>query len=195
MNEEQVRQIASSVYDNLDTQYGVAKVPAHSHNGVDTNNIPLSSISNFFPAVTTVPTTTPTQFGQYISTDTTNGQLWTYDNTNKRWRYSSGHKSVVSITTASSYTLNTDSYNALSITALASTINTISASGTPSNFDSLIIRIKDNGTSQTVAWDATKFVSQGIVLPTATVAGKTMTIGFLYNSVSSVFGAVAYVHD
>lgn len=99
-------------------------------------------------------------------------------------------KRVVSITTASSYTIDTDSYDCLSITSLAGAINTIDVSGTPTNFQSLIIRIKDNGGSQNITW-STSFASYGSTLPTATTAGKINTVGFLYDSVAAKWGCVA----
>lgn len=164
--------------------------------GTPDASVNLEEIFGNLPMVTATPTWVPKRFRDGLACNTNTGTFYYYDFTNNAWKkMRATSRSSISVATASSYTLDTDSYDALSITALAGTINTISASGTPSNFDSLIIRIKDNGTSQTVAWDATKFVSQGITLPTATVVGKTMTIGFLYNSVSSVWGAVAYVHD
>ena len=100
---------------------------------------------------------------------------------------------VIQITTTSSYTLNTDLYDALSITALASTLNTLSTYGNPNNFDRLIIRIKDNGSSQTLDWGTT-FASYGVTLPTATIAGKIMSLGFVYDSIAALWGLVAYVH-
>lgn len=101
---------------------------------------------------------------------------------------------VEQITSASAHTVDTDSYDALDITALAATINSIDVSGTPHNFQKLIIRIKDNGGSQSIYWSST-FASRGAVLPSASVAGKIMTLGFLYNSNTSTFDCVAYVHE
>jgi len=86
MNEQEVKDIATKVYNDLGTQFGVAKVPAHLHNGVDTNNLPLSSIANFFPQVTSVPTNIPNQFSQYIVTHTDVAQIDYYDQTNGVWR-------------------------------------------------------------------------------------------------------------
>lgn len=105
------------------------------------------------------------------------------------WRILDG-RSWVAIATASSYALDVNTYRALSITALAGTINTLDWSGTLNNFDPIIIRIKDNGSPQTITW-STNFVSYGSTLPTTTVAGKILSIGFLYDSVSGKLGCVA----
>lgn len=44
MNEEQIRQIAKDVYNELGTKFGVASVPAHIHDGVDTNQITQKNV-------------------------------------------------------------------------------------------------------------------------------------------------------
>lgn len=40
---------AEAVYAQKGTQYGVATVPAHSHNGIDSNIIPGASLEGFIP--------------------------------------------------------------------------------------------------------------------------------------------------
>lgn len=42
--QNEARKIAEEVYATKGTQYNVANVPAHSHNGVDSNHLSLSSI-------------------------------------------------------------------------------------------------------------------------------------------------------
>lgn len=49
MIREESRVVATEVYEEMGTQYGVASVPAHEHNGVDTNKISPSSITSFIP--------------------------------------------------------------------------------------------------------------------------------------------------
>jgi hypothetical protein len=44
-----------------------------------------------------------------------------------------------------------------------------------------VIRIKDNGSAQTIAY-GTKYRAIGVTLPTSTVAGKTLYLGCVYNS-------------
>jgi hypothetical protein len=53
--------------------------------------------------------------------------------------------------------------------------------GTPSNFQKLIIRIKDNGIARSISWGSV-FASRGATLPTITTVNKWMTLGFIYNS-------------
>lgn len=42
---KEARDIATDVYNTLGTRYNVAKVPEHQHDGVDTTQIPYTSIS------------------------------------------------------------------------------------------------------------------------------------------------------
>jgi hypothetical protein len=96
---------------------------------------------------------------------------------------------VVTIVSSATPAVNTDLYDAVSITALATGISSISITGSPNNFDKLLFRIKDNGTSRTIAW-GTSFVQMGASLPTSTVAGKILTIGFIYDSILTKWGCV-----
>jgi hypothetical protein len=89
-------------------------------------------------------------------------------------------------------TINIDLYDAYSITALATAITsmTTNLSGTPTNFQKLIIRIKDDGTARAIAWGAS--FSDGIVaLPTTTILSKTLTVGLIYNTVTSKWECMA----
>ena len=96
---------------------------------------------------------------------------------------------VYSIVSSATPAVNTDLYDAVSITALATGISSISITGSPNNFDKLLFRIKDDGTTRTIAW-GTSFVAMGTPLPSATVAGKILTVGFIYDSVLTKWGCV-----
>ena len=93
-------------------------------------------------------------------------------------------------------TIDTDDVDAHSITALATAITsmTTNLSGTPTNFQTLIIRILDNGTARAIAWGAS-FEARGVALPTATIAGKLLTVGFIYDTVDDIWGCVASVQE
>ncbi len=93
-------------------------------------------------------------------------------------------------------TINTDNVDAHSITALAAAVTsfTTNLSGTPTNFQKLIIRIKDDGTARALAWGAS-FEAKGVDLPTTTVASKVLTTGFIYDTVTSKWGCVASVQE
>ena len=103
---------------------------------------------------------------------------------------------ITSITSSATPTINTDSCDAVTITALATAITSMTSnlSGTPNNFDELIIRIKDNGTARAITWGAS-FVSEGGTLPTTTTLNKVTTVGFIYDSVKIAWGCVAAVTE
>lgn len=103
---------------------------------------------------------------------------------------------VGTVASSATPTINTDNVDAYSITALTTNITsfTTNLSGTPTNFQKLIIRIKDNGTARTIAWGAS-FEAKGVDLPTTTVASKVLTIGFIYDNVTSKWGCVASVTE
>lgn len=90
-----------------------------------------------------------------------------------------------SITSSSTPTPNADNEEMLTISAQAGAATIGAPGGTPVNGQKMIIRIKDNGSAQTLTWNSV-YVAGGVALPTTTVAGKTMTLGFMYNTDNSL---------
>lgn len=87
------------------------------------------------------------------------------------------------ITSSSTPTPPADTTDIYTITALAvgATIGApTSATATLLQGQALVIRIKDNGTAQTLAWNAIYRAGTN-VLPTTTIVGKTHYIGLFYN--------------
>jgi len=101
-------------------------------------------------------------------------------------------KRVTSLTSSATPTINTDNCDAVDITALATAINTMTTnlSGTPTNFQTLVFRIKDNGTARAITWGAS-FEAKGVALPTTTVPSKVLTVGFIYDTTTSKWGCIA----
>ncbi|HOH62076.1 MAG TPA: hypothetical protein PK698_06370 [Bacilli bacterium] len=91
---------------------------------------------------------------------------------------------VLEITSHATPTINTDNYDAVTITAQAVAITsmTTNLSGTPTNFQRLLIRIKDDGTARAITW-GTGFEAGRVALPTTTIGGKTLLSEFIYDSV------------
>lgn len=121
--------------------------------------------------------------------DTLVGKATTDTLTNKRIT-----PRVTTITSSATPTINTDDCDAVTITALAAAITsmTTNLSGTPTNFQKLIFRIKDNGTARAISWGSS-FEAKGVALPTTTTLGKVLTVGFIYDTVTSKWGCVASV--
>lgn len=103
---------------------------------------------------------------------------------------------VTTITSSATPTVNTDSCDAVTITALAADITsmTSSLSGTPSNFDMLFYRIKDDGTARAITWGAS-FVARGSALPTTTVISKVLYVLFVWNSVTSTWDCLSVAQE
>jgi hypothetical protein len=92
--------------------------------------------------------------------------------------------------------INTNIYDCFSITTLAVDITSMSSSltGTPTNFQRLLIRIKDNGSPRAITWGAS-FEDGGVPLPTTTVASKVLTVGFIYDTVKIKWCCIASVTE
>ena len=80
--------------------------------------------------------------------------------------------------------------NEHSVTALADAATIGAPSGTPRNGNSLLLRIKDNGTARTLSWNAI-YRAIGVTLPTTTVLSKTLYVGAKYNSSDSKWDVLA----
>lgn len=98
---------------------------------------------------------------------------------------------VGTVTAAANIVANSDAVNQYNVTALNVSASIDPPSGTPANGQKLIFRIKDNGVSQALTWNAI-FRPIGITLPTSTAPGKTMYIGCVYNSDDAYWDAVAF---
>lgn len=75
--------------------------------------------------------------------------------------------------------------NAFDVTALGQAATFAAPSGTPANWNKLIVRIKDNGTARGLSWNAI-YVAGGVALPTTTVLSKILVLLFMYNTANSL---------
>ena len=87
---------------------------------------------------------------------------------------------VQSVTSSATVT-PTSANDLVKITAQAVGLTLANPTGTFTEGQALMIRIKDNGTAQTIAF-GTNYRAIGITLPTTTVISKTMYLGIIYNS-------------
>jgi hypothetical protein len=55
----------------------------------------------------------------------------------------------------------------------------------------LMFRIKDNGTARTLNWNAIYRAGSDVILPTTTVLGKTLYVGFIYNAADAKWDLVS----
>lgn len=95
-------------------------------------------------------------------------------------------------TTASSSTPtpSADDHDQFNVTALAANATFAAPTGTPTDGQRLLIRIKDNGTARTLGWNAI-YRAVGCTLPTTTVISKTLYVGAIYNAADSKWDVIA----
>lgn len=105
-------------------------------------------------------------------------------------------REVYYITSSATPNIHADKYGNVSITALATDITSMTSglSGVPVDFQPLVIRIKDNGVIRNITWGS-KFEPRGVNLPTVTVAGKVLTVWFIYDINTLKFGCVSSVQE
>lgn len=104
---------------------------------------------------------------------------------------------VVSIASSATITPTGDTADQYEVTALATTATIAAPSGTPTDGQKLILRIKDNGVSQTLSWttSAGAYRAIAVVLPTATVVSSVFYAGCIYNSQDGYWDVVTTVQQ
>jgi len=90
-------------------------------------------------------------------------------------------------------TPDADSHDVYTVTALAEAATFGAPTGTPTNGQRLIIRVKDNATARVLAWNAIYRAGTDVALPLTTVISKTVYCGFIYNSTDTKWDLVTVV--
>lgn len=101
---------------------------------------------------------------------------------------------AASYTTDTGTSLNMDNLSQFIITAQAGALLFNAPGGTLVQGQSLVIRIKDNGTARALTWNAV-FRAMGTALPSTTVLSKTLYLGFFYNSTDTKWDLVASAQE
>ncbi|MGA0927105.1 MAG: hypothetical protein ACO3RW_07900 [Burkholderiaceae bacterium] len=150
--------------DELLTGSGIPSQATHSGKFLTTNGSVAS-----WGVVSQVPSVTGNT-GKYLYTDGSTAS----------WRNPSFVPAVTSI--ASSATITPDAGSDLTVvTALAVPATIANPSGSWSQGQAAVVRIKDNGTARALSFGG-NYRAVGVTLPTTTVANKTVYIAFIYNS-------------
>jgi hypothetical protein len=122
-----------------------------------------------------------------------NGTAWVNSNT------PANLPRVVSITGAAGGTITPTGATAdqYEITALGAAATFAIPSGTPTDGQKLIIRMKDDGVARGLTWttSAGGYRALGFTLPTTTVASKVLYIGCVYNSQDSFWDVMTAVQQ
>lgn len=95
-----------------------------------------------------------------------------------------------STTSTATLTPDISAFDQYNLTAQAVGLTVAAPTGTPVDGNKLIIRILDNGTGQSISWNATYTVI-GTTLPTTTTANKMIYVGCIYNATNTRWDVVA----
>ncbi len=101
---------------------------------------------------------------------------------------------VGTVASSATPTPNADTDDEFTVTALAVNATFGAPTGTPNNGQPLIIRIKDAGVAKTLTFNAI-YRAIGVIFPTTTVAGKTIYLGFIWNSNDSKWDCVGTAEE
>jgi len=124
-----------------------------------------------------------------VASSVTYLELWS-DGTNLYLASAVGNDPPTETITSSATPTPTSFLNDLlfTVTALAAGATFGVPGGSPIQGYKMIVRIKDNGGAQTLAWNS---IYRGTLLPSTTVANKTLYIGFIYNFTDTKIDCVA----
>lgn len=113
------------------------------------------------------------------------------DSTAKTMTNTKVTKRVGSTASSSTPTPDADSQDMYCLTALAAGATFGAPTGTPTDGQTLLLRIKDNGTARSLAFNAIYRFSTDDPAPTTTTISKTMYLNFAYNSADSKWDHLA----
>lgn len=97
---------------------------------------------------------------------------------------------IGTVASSSTPTPNADTDDDFTVTALATNATFGAPTGTPTNGQEMTIRILDNGTARTLAWNAI-YKAIGVTLPTTTVISKYLYVKCKYCSADSKWHVLA----
>jgi hypothetical protein len=105
----------------------------------------------------------------------------------------SGVVRVFSVTTISDIEPNSANTDQYVVTALDQSSNILTPTGSATNGQKLVIRLKDDGTPRTLSWNVSAggYRVVGTTLPTTTTANKVTYVGCIYNSDETYWDVVA----
>jgi hypothetical protein len=102
--------------------------------------------------------------------------------------------SAASYTTDTGTSLSVATADLFIVTAQAGALKLNNPGGTPVQGQKLMVRIKDDGTARALTYD-TQFRAMGTALPTTTVLGKVLYMGFIFDSTATKWDLVAAAQE
>ena len=101
-------------------------------------------------------------------------------------------RNIQSATSVATFTHNCTNYQSGKITAQAGALSMTNPTGTALDGEQFIMRIKDNGTSQTISW-GTDYANCGGIMPTVTTISKWHTVGFIYSTTDAKWYCISAI--
>lgn len=132
--------------------------------------------------------------GSIVNLNIINPPTDDYDAVNKKYVDDKTTTRIGTTTSSSAPTPDADSDDQYNVTALATGATFGAPTGTPTDGQKLVIRVKDNGTAQTLAYNSI-YRAIGMTLPTVTVASKTLYLGLIYNAADTKWDIVAVTRE
>lgn len=126
-------------------------------------------------------------------TSPTTSQVLAYNSSTSKWVNSSAPipKRVTTLTlSGSTYTPACNTTDIAIISAPTAAFTIAAPTGSASDGQSLIFRIKSGATTYAPSWNAS-YIATSVVPPTALVASKTVTVGFVYDAASAAWICLA----
>jgi hypothetical protein len=96
---------------------------------------------------------------------------------------------VQTVTSGATVTPVATTDDELIITAQAAALNLANPSGSATEGQGLIVRIKDDGTARAITYGS-QYRAIGVTLPSTTVISKTLYLGFIYNATDTKWDCI-----
>lgn len=101
---------------------------------------------------------------------------------------------VYTVVTAPRITPDINNYDVIQVLSLSVAPTFLNPAGQPVDFQRLVIAIKDDGTARALTWGSL-YKASGTPLPTTTVAGKFLTLGFIWRQSDLKWHCVASAQE
>jgi hypothetical protein len=102
---------------------------------------------------------------------------------------------LTAVATATAITVDSNVTDRYFITALATALTINTPTGTPYDGQTLIYRIKDNGSSRALTWANGHVTIGGSILPVVTIVNKVTYVMCIYNSAAAVWQVLGVVQE
>jgi hypothetical protein len=181
------KSIDGTLADNSDTEYPSQKaVKTYA----DTKVPKTTTVNGHALSGNISVTTTDLSLQNVDNTSDATKNTATATLTNKRIT-----KRIGTVADSATPTPDADAHDDYHVTALAQAATFGAPSGTPTDGQRLLIRIKDNATARALSWNAIYRAGTDVALPTTTVLSKTLYCGFMYNNAESKWDLVAVTNN